>query len=179
MKPRHLLALVILVTLPLGAAIILGLGTLAQSESERGLVQSSRLLGRLSQVRDQYHQLERSWFDRLVRIAGSSDNGTDRLRELSLTEPLIRQAFRIDSSGRLVYPVAAGSPPGPNGVNGPHPAAGTAGSGRMACNCSIGFPARTVFSASTSIAAPCWVSYPEPWTCLTLPPASCPTIWSA
>jgi signal transduction histidine kinase len=109
MKPRHLIALAGLVTLPLGAALVLGVASLRESEGERRLAQSARLGAGLEELRGQYRQLRQDWEQRLQALAAACDGGDAALQRLSSDDPLVRQAFRLDASGRLAYPRTAGA----------------------------------------------------------------------
>jgi signal transduction histidine kinase len=109
MKPRHLIALAGLVTLPLGAALVLGVASLGESEGERRLAQSARLGAELEGLRGQYRELRQSWERRIQALAAACDGSEAALRSLSREDPLVRQAFRLDASGRLAYPRASGA----------------------------------------------------------------------
>jgi signal transduction histidine kinase len=124
MKIRHLAALALLIILPLAAALFLGLHTMQRSGSERDLVRTELLTGRLARLAARCQALESTWANGLRELAGPSaalagrngvaalaaaPAGQEWLRQLSANAALIRQAFILDRQGRLLWPASQGA----------------------------------------------------------------------
>jgi len=107
-KPKLIIILLLLVSVPLGLLAWLGSRLIA---GERAAIEQSFLRlqqDKLADVDATIRKVLARREQRLVRIGGSLSLTVSTLREITRNEPWIRQLFMIDRDGRLLHPPPAG-----------------------------------------------------------------------
>jgi hypothetical protein len=104
MKKRHAAALALVLLIPIGLALLLGLASLRDDREKSRLRASELLAGRLADLAARLRETTSRWEDRLRRDLSAVGLEPDGLREMSLNHPWVRQAFSLDEKGRLVHP---------------------------------------------------------------------------